>query len=342
MNPTLSMCIVLSGLLAGAAPNAAAADVVRLVNGDRLTGEVVRLEKSELVLKTVYAGDIRVKWEEVACVTSDHDLTFLLKTGEVLTGRPSCPEGGKMQIVGERPGTLRELSLADLEAVNLSPPPPVAYKARITAGGSTTDGNTNTTAFNSSADFEARSEHNRFTVRGKANYGESDGSTTENNALGSLKYDHFLTKKLYAYAQSLFEYDKLQDLNLRTTLSVGPGYQILDTDRAQLFAEAGLSYVNEDFENEEDNSYAAARWSLGLEVAVVPKRVKFFHRNEGYWSLKDADSYLIRTEQGLRFALVDNFFANLEYDYMYNNEPAPGTKSSDTAFIFGLGYEYNF
>jgi hypothetical protein len=93
---------------------------------------------------------------------------------------------------------------------------------------------------------------------------------------------------------------------------------------------------------DQDNSYAAARWSVGLEVAVVPERVKFFHRNEGYRSLEDADSYLIRSEQGLRFALVGKFFANLEYDYMYNNEPAPGTKSSDTAFIFGLGYECNF
>lgn len=73
MNRTLSVCKLLFGLLAGAPPNAAATDVVRLVNGDRLSGEVVRMEKSELVLKTSSAGEIRVKWEE-ACVASERDL----------------------------------------------------------------------------------------------------------------------------------------------------------------------------------------------------------------------------------------------------------------------------
>jgi putative salt-induced outer membrane protein YdiY len=342
MYRTLFVCILLFGLLAAAPADAEATDVVQLVNGDRLSGEVVRMEKSELVLKTSYAGQFRIKWDEVACVSTDRELTFVLKSGEVLTGRPSCPESGKMQIVGERMGTPSEFPLGDFQAVSSSPPPLITYKARITAGGSTTDGNTNTTAFSSAADFEARSDRNRVTMKGRGNYGESEGSTTEKNALGSLKYDHFLTKRLYAYAQSLFEYDKFQDLTLRTTLSVGPGYQILDTDRLQLFVEAGFSYVNENFDNEKDNRYTAARWSVGLDVVLVPERVKFFHHQEGYWSLEDVDSYLFRSDQGFRFALVGNFFANLEYDYMYNNEPAPGTKSSDSALIFGLGYAYNF
>jgi hypothetical protein len=199
------------------------------------------MEKSELVLKTSYAGEIRVKWDEVACVSADREFAFVLKSGEVITGRPSCLEDGKVRIVEERVGASSDLPLGDLQAFSPSRPPAVAYKAPVTAGGSTTDGNTNTTAFNSTAEFEARSERNRVTARGKTNYGKSDGSTTERNALGSLKYDRFFTKQFYAYAQSLFEYDKFQDLNLRTTLSVGPGYQILDTDRIKLLAETGLA-----------------------------------------------------------------------------------------------------
>ena len=38
------------------------ADEVRLINGDKLTGQVVRMEEEKLVLKTTYAGEITIAW----------------------------------------------------------------------------------------------------------------------------------------------------------------------------------------------------------------------------------------------------------------------------------------
>ena len=38
------------------------ADEVRLKNGDKLTGQVVRMEEEKLVLKTTYAGEIAIAW----------------------------------------------------------------------------------------------------------------------------------------------------------------------------------------------------------------------------------------------------------------------------------------
>jgi len=38
------------------------ADEVRLINGDKLTGQVVRMEEEKLVLKTTYAGEIAIAW----------------------------------------------------------------------------------------------------------------------------------------------------------------------------------------------------------------------------------------------------------------------------------------
>ena len=38
------------------------ADEIRLKNGDKLTGQVVRMEEEKLVLKTTYAGEIAIAW----------------------------------------------------------------------------------------------------------------------------------------------------------------------------------------------------------------------------------------------------------------------------------------
>ena len=320
----------------------AEADEILLKNGDLLSGEIVHLEGKTIIMKTSYAGEIKVEWQEVICVTTDRELTFLLKTKEILKGRATCPDDGRIQLEGEKIGRSEEFSLADLEAIYLKPPPTVKYTGSVTLGGSLNKGNTDKASLNSAARFQARGKRQRVFFEGKYNYGESDGVKDEENWLFRGKYDFFVTKKFYTYAQTLLESDDFQDLNLRSTAGVGVGYQILDTDRTKLSAEAGPSYVNEDYDEAKDNRYAAARWSVRFEFDIVPERIKLFHLDEGFYSLEESDTWFVLTEQGVRFTLVENFFANFEFDYKYNNSPAPGNKKSDYAYIIGVGYALNF
>ena len=321
----------------------ALADEVRLANGDRLTGEILTMEAESLTLKTTYAGDIKLNWQDVVCVTSDRDLTFRLKNKEVFMGRATCPGEGRIQVVGVTIGESGDLSLDQLEAINPSPPPPaITYTGNFTAGANGSSGNTDEVAAYFSAGFIARSKRHRLTLAGKYNYGETDNEITTRNALGSIKYDFFFTDRLYSYAHGLFENDEFQDLNLRSTTGLGLGYQVFDTERTSLFIEGGVSYLNEDFDVARDNHYTSGRESLGFTFDILPERVRFFHLHELYISLEESDEYYFRADQGLRFTLFKNFFASFEVDYSYNRQPAPGKKSADTRYIAGLGYAFEF
>jgi len=341
MNRPILVVIGLIALLSAGWP--ARADEIHLVNGDRLTGEIIRMEKGFLDIKTAYAEKVRVIWEQVVCVASDRDLKLVMENGEVFIGRALCPEGGKIQITSPEIGQTADLPLADLKAINPSPPPPaISYNASLTGGGNATSGNTDTTTAYFSGAFQARSRRHRFTMGGKYNYGETDDEITARNALGTVKYDFFLTDRLYTYAHTLFERDDFQDLNLRSTLGLGLGYQIFDTKRTSLFVEAGVSYFNEDYDVIQDNHYASARESVGLNFQVVPERIRFFHLHELYYSLEESDSYYFRSEQGFRFLLFHNFFATIQVDYNFNRQPVPGRKNYDANTIFGLTYEHTF
>ena len=46
-------------------------DVVTLPNGDRITGEVVRLDRGRLEFKTDDAGTLYFEWDKLATVRSD-------------------------------------------------------------------------------------------------------------------------------------------------------------------------------------------------------------------------------------------------------------------------------
>lgn len=313
------------------------ADEVRIKNGDRLTGEIVRMEKELLIFKTTYAEEkLSISWKEVDCIVSERTLPAEFKDNEFIIGRISCPESGKVQIESTIIGKSIPTPLNQLLAVN-----PSTYSGLLTLGGSLNSGNTDTRALNIATRFQVRTHKHRFTVDAKYNYGEANGETSARNSTGSLKYDFFTSEKVYSYAQSLVEQDSLANLNLRNTEGLGFGYQFFDSRQLSLFTEAGISYFNEDVKAGEDKSDAAGRWGVGLDWEVIPKRLKLFHRQEGYFSFS-LGSVVLKSEQGFRIPLLDSIAANFEVDYRFNSSPEAGKKNSDLSLILGLTYAYAY
>ena len=343
MRIELSLVVLIISVLVLSVAFPALADEVYLKNGDLITGEIDTSENGQLVVKTAYAEKIKVNWEEVACVTSDKEVTLLLKSNEKITGRAACPTLGSLQLIDRETGKTRDFSLADIQTVNPPPPPPpVTYKALVNVGGALNSGNTRSKTFNSSGKFQARAKKQRFYLEGKFNYGESEGEEDTRNWLTGAKYDYFWTEKFYSYLRPFAEYDKFQDLNLRFITAAGPGYQFIDTKTASLFAEVGPAYFYEDYKNGIDNEYLAARWAAGVRYHILPQKLIFFHVHEFYYDLTSNEGTFLRTEQGIRIALVKSFYLNFQANYSYKSDPPDGKKSSDTSLVLGLGYELNF
>lgn len=334
MKRCLTICL---GILLLVATEAAAADEVRMKNGDRLSGEIVRMEKELLIFRTTYAEEkLSISWKEVDCIVSDRTLPAEFTNNEFLIGTISCPESGKVQVESTILGKSNPTPLNQLQAVN-----PSTYSGVFNVGGSLNSGNTETKALNVATRFQVKTHKHRFTVEAKYNYGEANGVTTVRNSTGSLKYDFFTTKHVYTYAQALTEQDTFANLNLRNTEGLGVGYQFFDTRLLTLFAEAGGSYFNEDVKAGDDKRDAAGRWAAGLEWEAVPKRLKLFHRQEGYYRF-NVGSVVLRSEQGVRIPLIDNVAANFEIDYRFNSMPETGKDRSDLSLILGFTYEYAY
>lgn len=318
-------------------PHSVIADEIRMKNGDRLTGEIVRMEKDLLIFKADYAGErLGIDWKEVDCIVSERNLSMELKDNEFLIGTISCPESELFQIENKLIGKSIPTPLNQLLSVN-----PSTYSGVFNLGGSLNSGNTDTKSLNVATRFQVRTRKHRFTVDVKHNYAAANGEATARNSSASLKYDFFAREKVYTYAQSLTEQDTFANLNLRNTEGLGIGYQFSDTRQVSLYAEAGISYFNEDVMVGMDKRSAAGRWAAGLDWEVGPKRIMVFHRQEGYYS-GSGNSAVLRTEQGLRIPLLDNISANFEVDYRFNKFPEAGKKKSDMNVILGLTYEYAY
>ena len=218
--------------------------------------------------------------------------------------------------------------------------PTLELNGHLNIGATATDGNTDTGNYYLDGELVARTAKNRYTAGALLNYAEDEGQTTADNWTGHLKYDRFVNQNWYLYGNGVFTQDEFKDIDLRTSLGTGIGYQFLETELSNLSAEGGLSYVNEDLSEAEDRSYATGRWSASLDRHLVSGQVKFFHFHEVLVGLESDGNSIVRTQTGFRFPLYRNFVASTQVNYDWEKEPAPGKKKSDRVYIFTLGYEW--
>ncbi len=317
------------------------ADQVTMANGDVITGEILALKEGKLTIKTPYNESLELAWGSIAKIHSEAPVEVVLSDGTRLKGTLQVSEEGVLQVTTETAGAVSVGDMASITDINPPVVPPVTYEGNVEAGASYLTGNTDTTSANLSGLFVARSKRQRFTLRGRWYYAENDNEVSAREAGGSAKYDFFATEKLYLYANTLFDYNPFKDLDLRSTFGGGLGYQFWEDARKKLGFELGISYVDENFRIAPDNSYAGGRWSLDFDFKVIPDKIAFFHYQEGYFSLEDFGDMNLRTEQGLRFTVLKDFYTTFQANVTYDNMPSPGFKTTDTALIFGLGYNFN-
>lgn len=329
--------IVLGCLLLACWAAPCPADEVLLRNGDRLTGTIVTMEEGTLTFSTPHSGEVKIRWSEIGQLSADTPIRVQLKKEveepdwtDLLYKRYTTVSAARIGVDGP-------IALDDVMAIN--PPPPIRYQGTLNVGGNRTSGNTNTQAVNVSTRWTVRSDRHRVLAEGKYNYGEVNRQVTVRNTLASLKYDLFLSRKIFANAEGLLEKDTFQNLTSRTTMGAGFGYQLFDTPRATVSAVAGLAHVSEHYTNAPSVETPSTRWSLRTEFVLIPDRVRFFHKHEGFVDFGERTALRLFADQGLRITLIGNLSFNVEYDLRYNGAPAPGRKRTDEAVIFGIGFD---
>ena len=326
-------------------------DVITLKDGGVLYGEVIEMSDGVLHLKTAAAADtvIKIKWANVEKLAINHPVPFHLKEGSVLIGTATEGPNGTINVRAEPLKGTMEVPLDSITALNPLVQAPVIYKGTLTGGYTQATGNSHLRNASFLGDFVARSEQLRLTLNGRYVYGDQDSALTARNARGTIKMDFFITKRFFWFASSYFEKDTFQDLKLRTALSSGPGYQFIEKgDYASpwlkditLYAEAGLSYFNEDFTTASDQTSLRGKWAVRLNWPVLDESVTFYHFQEFYPSLQNTNSYYLTMDNGVRFKLFEGFVSGIQVTTRYNSTPAQGTGDTDNLYLLTLGYNFD-
>jgi hypothetical protein len=331
-------------LLAASSPAA----TVLLRNGDRISGDVVKLDQGKLSLKTAYAGTLEIDWLELESIEANRNFEIEFESGMRVKGMFQRSGGGLVlrtaaqslavalpQIVGIHParegesrGFLRRLEgTADL-------------------GYSLTGGNSslNQESFDMAAQYRAARYRVESTVSSLFSR-QSDAPTNSRHA-AALRYDFYVHPRSFLFTMAGLERDERQRLSLRSNVGGGFGWKMIRSRETELALLGGLTFVNEQFAQASTPEAARPRNSSGEALAQLDLETsawgpaKLTTRLTLHPNIRARGRYRAGFDTTIRFPLVGPINWTIRLFDRFDSRPPLAAKRNDYGLISGLGLAF--
>ncbi len=233
---------------------AAKTDIVILQNGDRITGEIKRLEAGVLRLSTDHMGTINIEWRFIRRIFSDQNQTVEMIDGTRLVGKLVKGEDEEDLIIKSDSGSTQFSTLDIVSAYPLG----ADFKDRMTLALSVgADYTSSTQLANASTAVDFRlmnfkriweSSLRTYLTRqgGDTDNGEPSDVTTDQTRLeawGSM--ERILLNQKYRKYSSKFEKNEALDLDFRLSLGASFGRYLIKTNNQWFDVAVGLQALEE-------------------------------------------------------------------------------------------------
>lgn len=320
------------------------ADQVALKDGSVIVGSVDFLKEGTVTVETSFAGTIEIPWDQIQSVETAEDKPIHLDDGSVIQGTIVRQDDGSLEVVRGKGRSSFEIGVDEIVAIDPPAPPepkPPKWKGKVVGSMTLNQGNTELLNSGITLDMSRRGRVDRYTFKAAYYYAEDESESTRDEQNLSGKYDYFFNERLYAYFNSRFDRDAIKELDLRTSAGLGAGYQLLETDIYNLFGEAGLSYVNEDYEaDSDDQDYIAGRLASHFDWWIIEERLQLSNNIELLTGIQDLNDWLLIADLMLSYNWTEQWSLNGGVRLDYDNTPAVGQEREDIEYILGVGYTF--
>jgi len=241
---------------------------------------------------------------------------------------------------------LRLVFLASLISLALNAQETEGFNTRLNAGFTLTDGNSDSTLLTLGMDTKNVRENREFLASATYKYGRTtvennDGEDIEktnvDSAKGKAQGNLLFSEKTYAFLNAAAERDEIADLKYRFLGGPGIGHYLIRNDDTSLSVEAGLVYVAES-ENGQEEDYPAFRAAQSFEHALSDT-ARLWQSLEYIPEADDTSVYLLNAEIGAEAKLGEKLALRLVATDKYDSDPAADAEENDLTLVAGLSYE---
>lgn len=319
------------------------AGLLLLNNGDRISGELIIISDGQLHWQSELMGEMVVPQVNVSGVDARDLFEVELDARRQLNECQLQLRADQHQLLNCQQGIVELGSWKMVAKVSAHPllqreqwinRGDVAIAARDSVG------NTEQQGLAVDLNAEVRRGDKRNTLA--ANYQtqtDRNVKTVDKRKL-DYQYDVFISDKWFVNGIFGWASDYFQDLNRRTLLGGGLGYQFYDTELIRLSVDGGIAYVAEQYSMDDNRDALAARASTDFSAKIGSLGLVFFHRNTFLQVFDQTADWRLQSETGLRLPIIGSLSAQAKLVFDYANIPAEDAHALDRTWLFGVNYNW--
>jgi putative salt-induced outer membrane protein YdiY len=332
---------VILGVLPPAA-KAAKTDVVILVNGNAVTGEVKSLEFGSLRYSTDSMGTVSIDWEDIVSVTSQQDLQIELSDGTRYFGKifPAA-DSYFVRIVTAS----EELVIASGEIVRITPiDTGEKFLERLDGSfsfGIQTQKSSEVTTSNLAADISYRTRKYLFGTRLNSSVTDQPTEPTKARQSVGFNYQRFRQNRWFTDWFTTWEKNDELGIAARAAAGVAVGRYVVQTNKTQFSLAAGAQGARTNYLGEDDSvTEAEGRIEIRFLRRRLTPETSLRFTSTIYPLLSDVSQYRAESDLSLRREVFEDLFLELGIGYSYISHPPTDAEKSDYTATTSIGYSF--
>jgi hypothetical protein len=316
-------------------------DVVTLANGDRITGEVTKLDRGQLEFKTDDAGTLYLEWDKLVGVTSSmHIFEITTVDGLRYVGRLGQAAPRSIQVVAPDGTTLTMTQVSHIMQIGQG------FWQKLDGSISTGFSYTQSSGvaqlnFNADTTYRKPAFQVRFAGSYTATVTDDDPDPTDRGSIEGT-YARFLPKRLILLGIGRLESNESLGLLLRSEGGVGLGPSLVDTNRAQIWVGAGVMVNNEHGVDVEPTQNIEAAFFAKTSYFTYDRPKTTIDIGLQYLpSLNEPGRQRVQLDAGVKRELLKDFIISLNlYDSYDNRPPNAAFDTNDVGIALTFGWTY--
>jgi hypothetical protein len=345
---TRRRCAAIRRLLFGlclcglAAPSLAQkTDVVTLLNGDKITGEIKYYKQGKITLDTEHSGWVSVKWNKILSIQSDktYDVETIDGVHHFASLAPSDPPGKVVLVMGPQTLTVSFFDIFTLAFVGQEFWS--RWEGSLDFGFNYTQ-SSNLVQFNIGFDAAYRMQKYTITTTLDSFFSRQDDTTSADRATFALRYDRFLGKRWIAETGIGLDRNIQLGLKLRESLGVGAGYFFVQQNQKQLAVLLGVLGNHEQPVEGQDKNNAEAMVGARYNYFMYDfPKITLTASVQVFPSLTESGRVRLEAAASAKREIVSDFYLSLSvYDSFDSKDPTTGQSRNDWGPTVSIGWQF--
>ena len=316
-------------------------DVVTLANGDRITGEIVRLTRGRLEFKTDDAGTLYLEWGKLSSLVSKRVVEALTTDGSRFLGNLGPAAARSITVVTSE----REVPL-EMSEVTLITPIGTSFWRQL--DGSIDSGFSYTRSsgvaqlnVNSDTVYRKLASRARLTAA-LTQTKKDDDSGRDDRAYVEMSYLRYPWQRGFILTAGRFETNESLGLTLRSQIGAAAGRRLVNTNRAQLVLGGGLAFNDERGVDVESTQNVEALFIFETAFYTYDRpRTNFDVSVKYYPSLTSIGRQRVQLDAGAKREFWKDLFVSFNLYNTYDNRPPnPEANTNDVGVVLSIGWSY--